>query len=249
MQPDADLLHPLPQRIQHGLGPGLGRQCTRRQAVCEAVGGRLSAARSWRSSSKAARLETPRRARSASRVIGCPCWSWYSAAARRASASRASSSSSRAGDGRPGADSSPAPPSLPSAAGRGVAGGAALDHGDRDEERGGRDGGHDPAQAVGCAWERLAARLSSTPPASTTAGHDSRRVTVPCCLSRCRSRAAMTQVRSMQTAVAQAIGAVLGGGVADVSERPRPGDDRQHGDGQRVGDREQRRDLARWRDG
>jgi integrase len=25
MQPDADLLHPLPQRIQHGLGPGLGR--------------------------------------------------------------------------------------------------------------------------------------------------------------------------------------------------------------------------------
>ena len=54
MQPDADLLHPLLQRIQHGLGPGLGRQCTRRQAACEAVGGRLSAARSWRSSSKAA---------------------------------------------------------------------------------------------------------------------------------------------------------------------------------------------------
>ena len=61
-------------------------------------------------------------------------------------------------------------------------------------------------QAVGCAWERLAARLSSTPPASTTVGHDRRRVTVPCCLSRCRSRAAMTQVRSMQAAVAQAIG-------------------------------------------
>jgi hypothetical protein len=40
----------------------------------------------------------PRRVRSASRMIGCPCRSWYSA---------------------------------------GVAGGAALDHGDRDEERGG----------------------------------------------------------------------------------------------------------------
>ena len=33
--------------------------------------------------------------------------------------------------------------------------------------------------------------------------------------------------------------AVLGGGVADVGKRPCPGDDRQHGDGQRVGDREQ----------
>jgi hypothetical protein len=31
--PDADLLHPLLQRIQHGLGPGLGRPCTRRQAA------------------------------------------------------------------------------------------------------------------------------------------------------------------------------------------------------------------------
>jgi hypothetical protein len=145
MQPDADLLHPLPQRIpQHGLGPGLGRQCTRRQAVCEAVGGRLSAARSWRSSSKAAWLETPRRARSASRVIGCPCWSWYSAAARR-EREQGLVLIVPGRDGRPGADSSPAPPSLPSAAGRGVAGGAALDHGDRDEERGGRDGSHDPA--------------------------------------------------------------------------------------------------------
>ena len=33
---------------------------------------------------QAAWLETPRRARSASRVIGCPCWSWYSAACRAA---------------------------------------------------------------------------------------------------------------------------------------------------------------------
>jgi hypothetical protein len=34
-------------------------------------------------------------------------------------------------------------------------------------------------QAVGRAWARLAARLSSTRPASTTAGHDSRRVMTP----------------------------------------------------------------------
>ena len=32
---------------------------------------------------------------------------------------------------------------------------------------------------------------------------------------------------------------MLGGGVADVGERPRPGDHREHGDGQRVRDREQ----------
>jgi hypothetical protein len=61
-------------------------------------------------------------------------------------------------------------------------------------------------QAVGWAWARLAARLSSTPPASTTVGHDIRLVGMPACLSRWRSRAAMTQVRSMQTATAQDIG-------------------------------------------
>ena len=61
-------------------------------------------------------------------------------------------------------------------------------------------------QAVGWAWARLAARLSSTPPASTTAGHDSRLAAMPCCLSRWRSRAAITQVRSTQTATAQDIG-------------------------------------------
>jgi hypothetical protein len=61
-------------------------------------------------------------------------------------------------------------------------------------------------QAVGCAWARLAARLSRTPPANTTAGHDSRLVTTPCCLSRCRSRAAITQVNGTQTATAQDIG-------------------------------------------
>jgi hypothetical protein len=58
-------------------------------------------------------------------------------------------------------------------------------------------------QVVGWAWARLAARLSRIPPASTSVGQDTRRVS-PCRLSRCRSRAAMTQVRSMQTATAQA---------------------------------------------
>jgi hypothetical protein len=48
--------------------------------------------------------------------------------------------------------------------------------------------------------------ISSTPPASTTVGHDSRRVTAPSCLPRWRSRAAMTQVRSVHTATAQDIG-------------------------------------------
>lgn len=63
-------------------------------------------------------------------------------------------------------------------------------------------------QASGWAWARLAARLSPTPPASTTVGHDRRPVTMPRCLSRWRSRAAMTQVRSMQTATAQDMGPV-----------------------------------------
>ena len=61
-------------------------------------------------------------------------------------------------------------------------------------------------QAVGCAWARLAARLRPTPPASTMVGQDNRLVVMPSCLSRWRSRAAMTQVRSMQTATAQDIG-------------------------------------------
>jgi pimeloyl-ACP methyl ester carboxylesterase len=43
----------------------------RDQAAREGAGGRFSAARSWRSSSETTWLETPSRARSASRVIGC----------------------------------------------------------------------------------------------------------------------------------------------------------------------------------
>jgi hypothetical protein len=59
-------------------------------------------------------------------------------------------------------------------------------------------------------WHRgrpsLPGRLSPTPPASTTAGHDNRLAAMPSCLSRWRSRAAITQVKSMQTATAQDIG-------------------------------------------
>jgi hypothetical protein len=58
-------------------------------------------------------VETPSRARSASRVIGCPRWSWCSAAPRRAAARSASSPASGTGDGRPGADGLPAAPSSP----------------------------------------------------------------------------------------------------------------------------------------
>ena len=43
--------------------------------------------------------------------------------------------------------------------------------------------------------------------------------------------------------------AVLGRGAANVGERPGPGDDRQHSDGQRVGDREQRRAALTSRPG
>ena len=62
----------------------LGASGQQGQAAREAPGGRRSPERSCRSRPEAARLETPSRARSASRVIGCPCWSWCSAAARRA---------------------------------------------------------------------------------------------------------------------------------------------------------------------
>src|SRR5690606_14686623 len=47
----------------------------------------LCSVRIWRSRSEASWLETPRRARSASRVIGRPCLVWCSAATRRAKSS------------------------------------------------------------------------------------------------------------------------------------------------------------------
>jgi hypothetical protein len=62
--------------------------------------------------------------------VDCPLIIGY--ARTRASASRTSSSSSRAGDGRPGADSCCAAV-LAVGCWAGVADGAALDHGDRDE--------------------------------------------------------------------------------------------------------------------
>src|SRR5260370_7700130 len=91
------------------------------------------------------------------------------------------------------------------------------------------------SQAVGWAWARFAARLRPIPPARTTVGHDSRRVVMPSCLSRWRSRAAMTQVRDADRdgpGHRPAL-AVLGGGVADVGKRPRAPDHcpRDHRDG------------------
>ena len=61
-------------------------------------------------------------------------------------------------------------------------------------------------QVVGWAWSRLAARLSRTPPVRTRTGQDRRRDARPVRLSRWHSRAAMTHVMSMHTAMAQAIG-------------------------------------------
>jgi len=78
----------------------LGASGQQGQAAREAPGGRRSPQRSCRSRPEAARLETPSRPRSASRVIGWPRRSWCSAA-RWAAASRVSSSSSCSGDGRP----------------------------------------------------------------------------------------------------------------------------------------------------
>src|SRR5690606_3177657 len=61
-------------------------------------------------------------------------------------------------------------------------------------------------QTVGVAWARLAARDRATPPVRTRTGQEiGPRRTRPIRLSRWRSRAAMTQVRSMHTATAQDI--------------------------------------------
>ncbi len=80
---------------------------------------------------------------------------------------------SRQRDGRPGADGSPAEPSSPAMGrGRRAARRSIIETATRNAA-GGTAATIRP-QAVGWAWARLAARLSSTPPASTTAGHDSR---------------------------------------------------------------------------
>lgn len=66
------------------------------------AGHRGSGARTWRSRSEASWLEIPSRARSTSRVIGCPWAAWCSAAARRAEASSVGPVSVR--DSRPAGD-------------------------------------------------------------------------------------------------------------------------------------------------
>ncbi|MEV7970056.1 hypothetical protein AB0O34_29335 [Sphaerisporangium sp. NPDC088356] len=63
---------------------------------------------------------------------------------------------------------------------------------------------HPQTEVSACA--RFAARDNTIPPTRTRVGQDTRPERVrPVFLSRCRSRAAMTQVRSTQTATAQAI--------------------------------------------
>ena len=181
--------------------------------------------RIWRSRSEASWLDTPRRARSVSRVMGWPWVSWCSAATRRAKSSSAAAglvsgwaaglwgeggwpgtrgtvrcrASWTAGTGtgrlspaRIGGTAGPVVrrSSMETATRNAAAGVAAVMR----------------PQAVGWAWSRLAARLSRTPPARTRTGQDRRPAARPVRLSRWRSRAAMTQVRSMQTAMAQAIG-------------------------------------------
>jgi hypothetical protein len=114
----------------------------------------------------------------------------------------ASSPASCTGDGRPGADGLPTAPSSPAMRrGRRAARRSIIETATRNAA-GGTAATIRP-QAVGWAWARLAARLSSAPPASTTAGHDSRLAGMPACLSRWRSR---VPIRSMHTATAQDIG-------------------------------------------
>jgi hypothetical protein len=154
-------------------------EASRGQAAPEVPGGRPSPARNWRSSSEAAWFETPGRARSASRVIGCPWAPWCSAAARLAAVRSASSPPSCAwssapgsGDGRPGADGSPVPSS--SAAGQG----RCAARSPRPRPRSG------PSRSAGPG--RSAVSFSGTPPMSTTVGCDSLRAAMPaCCRAAC----------------------------------------------------------------
>ena len=211
-------------------------------------GGRPSPARSWRSSSEAAWLDTPSRARSASRVIGWPCWSWCSAAARRA-AVRSASSPPSCGlvpgilhRGRPSRRGRLADGAVLARDEAGAAGGAALDHRDRHQERGRRDGGHDPAPGrrlglgqVGRQAQQHAAREHHGRPRQPPGDDALLLVALPLAGGHHAGQVDADRHRPGHRAAL----AVLGGGVADVSERPRPGDHREHGDGQRVGDREQ----------
>jgi hypothetical protein len=81
-------------------------------------------------------------------VMGCQCWSWCSAAAWRATAEDRFALFVP-GRGRPSRCGQLAGTAvLAGVVGGWAAGGAALDHGDRDKEGAGRDGGHDPAPGV-----------------------------------------------------------------------------------------------------
>jgi hypothetical protein len=125
-----------------------------------APGGRSWPARSWRSRSEAAWLETPSLARSASRVMGCPCWSWCSEAARRAAAEERFVLSVPGRDGRPGAGSSPGPSSPGTSADRWAAWRSIMET----ETRNAPDG---PGPVGGPLQRTVTLSQPSPPPAST----------------------------------------------------------------------------------
>jgi hypothetical protein len=70
-------------------------------------------------------------------------------------------------------------------------------------ERAGRDGGHDPAPGVRLCLGEVGGQAQPHPAREHCRGRDRRLTVMPSCLSRWRSRAAMTQVRSMQTSIAR----------------------------------------------
>ncbi len=87
----------------------------------------------------------------------------------------------------------------------GAAGGAPLDHGDRDEERG-RDGGHDPAPGGRLRLGEVGGQAQQYPAREHDGGPRQASGDGAVLLVALSFAAAMTQVRSMQIAVAQAIG-------------------------------------------
>jgi hypothetical protein len=215
---------------------GVGRRPG--QAAREVVGGWPSPARSWRSSSEAAWLETPRRARSASRVIGCHCCP----GARRRPAGRPSGAprpprpgprpASRYRDGRPGADGR-----LPSTAvlarcwaGRRAARRSIMETATRNTAATIRAPGRQlGAGEVGRQAQQCPTREHRDRPRQPPGDDALLLVALPLAGGH---RAGQVDADSHGPGHRTAL-AVLGGGVADMGERPRPGDGREHGDGQR----------------
>jgi hypothetical protein len=192
-------------------------------------------------------LDTPRRARSASRVIGCPCRPWCSAAARRAAASSASSPPSCArprhrspGTAVPARTAHPQRRPRPRSGGGGGRRGARSSRprpGTRRAARRPRSGPR-PSAGPGPDWPPgSAAPRPRAPPWATTAASPYAELLVALPLAG-GHHAGQVDADRHGPGHRPAL-AVLGGGVADVSERARPGDHREHGDRQRVGDREQ----------